>query len=155
MNLFRFDYLLVPLFILSAILIVLSNDDPWARDFLCERLQICPRSSHAVAINKGLYDLGFGAVVSLMFYWLFVKVPEIRRRHRIKRTLEKHYRLFKKDCIASILAVVEGMYDFDTVDERTWSLATTSPSHSFDSCGICSPDSTSLTGTARTISFSG
>ncbi|MGH6926569.1 MAG: hypothetical protein ACRED5_22810 [Propylenella sp.] len=97
-------------------MMVLGNDDPTARDALCKHVRFCPWSAHAGAINRILYDIGIGGVVSLVFYLLLVTLPEYRKRRRIKRSLEKHYRMFKRDCIQSMLAVVDGTYDFDTVD---------------------------------------
>ena len=111
------DQLLIAvLAVVFSAMMVLGNDDPTARDALCHHTGFCPWSAHASAINQTLYDLGIGGVVSLVFYLLLVTLPEYRKRRRIKRSLEKHYRMFKKDCIRSMLAVVDGTYDLDTVD---------------------------------------
>jgi hypothetical protein len=78
---------------------------------------LCPWSAHAAAINKALYDVGLTVVMSIVFYWLLVRLPENKRRQRIKRSLEKHYRMFKEECIGSMLGVVEGSYAHETVKE--------------------------------------
>jgi hypothetical protein len=110
------DLALLALFLLSLALVILGNEDPFARDAVCNGLGFCPKSDHAKAWNKAFYEVGIGGLVSLIFYWLLVRLPENEKRQRIKKSLEHQYRLFKKDCISIILGVVEGRYDLDEVD---------------------------------------
>ncbi len=112
MNKRLIDAFLLLLFVLSVALVMLGIHDPFARDAICKGIGFCPAWEH-----KLIYDLGIGGLISLVFYGLLVRLPEFERRRRIKRRLRQQYRLFKKDCIATILGVVDGTYDPDLVDE--------------------------------------
>lgn len=108
---------LVSLLLGSIALVVLCNEDPFARDFLCEQLGFCPSSPHPQAWNKTLYDIGMGGVVSLIFYWLLVWLPDHQKRQRLKRSLAAQYIAFKKDCISTILSTIRLAYTIDDRDE--------------------------------------
>lgn len=113
----RLDGVLVVLFVVSAILMVLGHEDSLARDALCGLTGFCPHSSHAAFWNKLAYDIGTGSLVSLVFYGLLIRMPEGQKRRRIKRSLELHYRMFKKDSIAIFLGAADGSYSPDQVDK--------------------------------------
>jgi len=51
--------------------------------------------------------IGIGALVSLGFYYLIVRLPEYQRRQRLKRSLTLRYRAFRLDCIDIMLAVAD------------------------------------------------
>jgi hypothetical protein len=65
---------------------------------------------NAKAWNKIFYDLAVGALVSLLFYLLVVRLPDYQRRQRLKGGLERHYRDFRKDCIEIMLLVADRGY---------------------------------------------
>jgi hypothetical protein len=68
---------------------------------------------NAKAWNKIFYDLAVGALVTLLFYLLVVRQPDYQRRQRLKRSLEKHYKTFREDCIQIMLGVADGIYSAD------------------------------------------
>ena len=70
----------------------------------------CNAGFHAKAWYKVIYDLGIGALVSLAFYVLVVRLPEYQQRQRLKRSLEMHYRAFRLNCIEIMLAVAAGRF---------------------------------------------
>jgi hypothetical protein len=101
---------LAMLFVVSAVTMLIANDDPFVRVWLCTNIT-CPDISHLKAWRKIAYDLSVGSVVSLFFYWLVVRVPEHQRRNRIKRSFGARYLQFKEDCIAVMLGVADSGYD--------------------------------------------
>ncbi|WP_154674565.1 hypothetical protein [Mesorhizobium erdmanii] len=113
----RLDGVLVALFIVSAMFMLLGHEDPFARDALCGLTGFCPPSNHAAFWNKLAYDIGTGSLVSLVFYGLLIRMPEGQKRRGIKRSLELHYRMFKKDSIAIFLGAADGSYSPDQVDK--------------------------------------
>jgi hypothetical protein len=58
--------------------------------------------------NKIFYDLAIGYLITLVFYLLVVRLPEYERRQRLKRSLERHYKFFREDCIQIMLLVADG-----------------------------------------------
>jgi hypothetical protein len=104
------DFLLVIIGIVSVALVLLSHEDPFVRVAVCTHTGFCPAFAHAKTWYKILYDLGIGALVSLAFYLLVVRLPEYQRRQRLKRSLKLHYRAFRLDCIGIMLAVADGGY---------------------------------------------
>jgi hypothetical protein len=106
------DWLLSAIFILSAAALFLAHEDPFVRDALCARIEFCPVIAHAQAWNKIFYDLGVGALVSLIFYGLVVRLPDYQKRRRIKRSLAHRYRNFREDCIAIMLMVADGTFEW-------------------------------------------
>src|SRR5262249_50312488 len=82
----------------------------------CTRTGFCPTFAHAKAGYKVLYDLGIGALVSLAFYFLVVRLPDYQRRQRLKRSLSAHYKAFRKGCIQTMLGVVHGKIDTRTAE---------------------------------------
>ena len=49
-------------------------------------------------------------MVSWLFYYLVVRLPDYQRRQRLKRGLELHYRAFRLNCIEIMLAVADRGY---------------------------------------------
>jgi hypothetical protein len=93
--------------IVSATAVLLSHEDPFVRIVACNHTGFCSTFAHAKAWYKVIYDLGIGALVSLAFYFLVVRLPEYQRRQRLKRSLELHYRAFRLNCIEIMLAVAD------------------------------------------------
>ena len=68
---------------------------------------------NAKAWSKIFYDLAVGALTTLLFYLLVVRLPDYQRRKRLKRSLERHYKAFREDCIQIMLLVADGGYTAD------------------------------------------
>lgn len=98
--------------ILSVAALFLAHEDPFARDALCSHIKACPVIENVKAWNKILYDLAVGALVSLLLYVLVVRIPDYQRRQRIKRNLTKQYENFREDCIAIMLMVSDGTFEW-------------------------------------------
>jgi hypothetical protein len=101
------DVLLALVAIVSATAVLLSHEDPFVRIAACNYTGLCSTFAHAKAWYKVIYDLGIGALVSLAFYFLVVRLPEYQRRQRLKRSLELHYRAFRLNCIEIMLSVAD------------------------------------------------
>jgi hypothetical protein len=101
---------LIVIFVLSATALFLAHEDPFARRAVCKNIGICPVIPNAKALSKIIYDLAVGALVTLAFYLLVVRLPDYERRQRLKRSLERHYRDFREDCIEIILMVADETY---------------------------------------------
>jgi hypothetical protein len=102
------------LFVLSGVnlvAILLAGEDPRFREALWG---VAPaalfNSSYPDAWNKLIYDLNLASIVSLFFYWLIVRLPEHRKRARIKRSFKAQYAAFKGDCIEIFLMLADGSY---------------------------------------------
>jgi hypothetical protein len=106
----KLDIILITIFVLSVAALFLAHEDPFARDALCAYTGFCPVMPNAKAWNKIFYDLAVGALVTLLFYFLVVRLPDYQRRQRLKRGLERHYRDFRKDCIGIMLSVADRGY---------------------------------------------
>ncbi len=105
------DLALIGIFLASAAMIVLGQEDPFLRKELLGSPRL-PHWLHAGAWRKVLYDLGVGSFLSVVFYGLVVRLPEHRKRERIKRDFAKRYRFFKEDCIAEMLLVADGSFEY-------------------------------------------
>ena len=106
-------YLSNPLILLVLIGVggmFLANEDPFARDAVC-RKGICFYSEAALGWNKLLYDFSAGCVITVVFYWLLVRLPERQKRQRIKKSFRAQYRAFKLACIENFLAMADGGFD--------------------------------------------
>lgn len=68
---------------------------------------------NAKAWNKIFYDLAAGALITLLFYLLVVRLPDCQRRQRLKSSLERHYKVFREDCIQIMVGVADGDYFAD------------------------------------------
>lgn len=106
---------LVLLTLLFLCFVVLGNEDPAARALIGGAL---PEDVwHAKAIYKALYDIGVGGLVSVLFYYLLVRLPENAKRNRVRRSLERQFVNFKKSCLSVILGTIHTTYAFDTIEE--------------------------------------
>jgi hypothetical protein len=98
--------------IASVAALFLAHEDPFARDALCSHTKICPVIENAKAWNKVFYDLAVGALVSVLFYFLLVRLPEYQKRQRIKKSLATQYNNFREDCIVNMLMVADGTFEW-------------------------------------------
>jgi hypothetical protein len=103
------DALLLAMLVVAIATLFLANENPSIRDIVCSKIA-CFRSEHSVAWNKAFYDISLGSIVSLVFYFLIVRLPERSKRLRIKRSFRAQYVSFKKDCIEIFLLLADGSY---------------------------------------------
>jgi len=106
------DWLLGTILVLSIAAVFLAHEDPFVREALCARIGSCPVIANAKSWNKIFYDLAVGALVSLIFYGLVVRLPDYQKRRRIKRSLAHHYKNFREDCVAIMLMVADGTFEW-------------------------------------------
>lgn len=110
------DVCLLSLAILFTAFVIFGNDDPAARIAILRGW--LPESDwHAKAIYKFIYDFGVSGLASMLFYALLVRLPELRKRRRMRRNLERQYRNFKRDCLYEILGIVNVTIDPKLVTE--------------------------------------
>lgn len=69
--------------------------------------------SPVTVANSIVFALSMGFVVSSIFYGLVVSLPEKRRRLRIASNLERQYKDFKEDSIATFLSAMQNSYPAD------------------------------------------
>jgi hypothetical protein len=105
------DLTLVLIALLSAAALFLAHEDPFARKVVCTYVRLCPVIPNAKACRKIVYDLAIGSLTSLIFYALVVRLPDYQRRQRFKKSLKRHYREFREDCILVMLMAADGTYD--------------------------------------------
>lgn len=77
------DLSLAIIFIVSVAMVFLAHEDPFVRIAVCAHTGFCSTFVHAKAWYKVFYDLGIGALVSLVFYLLVVRLPDYQRRQRL------------------------------------------------------------------------
>jgi hypothetical protein len=70
------DVVLITIFLTSAAALLLANEDPFAREAVCTHTGFCPVMPHAKAWAKMIYDLAVGALITLLFYLLVVRLPD-------------------------------------------------------------------------------
>src|SRR5262249_51797733 len=105
------DFLVAIVALVSVAVVLLAHEAPFVRTWVCTHTGFCPTFAHAKAGYKVVYDLGIGALVSLAFYYLVVRLPDYQRRQRLKRSLELHYRVFRISCIEIMLIVADGQFE--------------------------------------------
>jgi hypothetical protein len=115
------NWLLLSLAVVSIAAIFLGQENPYTRAALCARVS-CPHVANSHAWEKIAYDLGIGSIISLLFYWLVVRLVENTKRRRIRNSFALHFRQFKEDAIATILMVTDGTYEYgfhqELVDQK-------------------------------------
>lgn len=94
----------------------LANEEAFARDGLCQSLNLCFGSAEPKFWNKIIYDIAAGTFLSVIFYALLVRTPEAVKRRRMRRGLERRYKAFKRSCLAVILLVVDGSYNSESLE---------------------------------------
>lgn len=102
----------------GLVAVFLANPDPMLREQMCN-WGSCFRSDHAVFWNTLAYDIGLGLLLSTMFYWLLVKLPDVRKRRRLRRHLQASYRRFRREITIQLLfATTESRsVSYDLVDK--------------------------------------
>ncbi len=95
---------------LALLFMGLANEQPFARDALCS-FNVCFYSGNADWWNKLIYDLSAGSLISIVFFWLFVRWPEHKKKMQIKRGFDVQYKMFKLACIENFLAVADGGFN--------------------------------------------
>jgi hypothetical protein len=115
------DLTLIAVAIVSVAAIVLGHEDPFARQVLCGHVA-CPHWSNSHVWQKIAYDLGMGSIVSLFFYVLVVRIPDRRKRLHFKRNYRRQYEIFKEDCVADMLMIADGTFEWgfhrELVDQK-------------------------------------
>jgi hypothetical protein len=111
------DLVLVAISLSSVATLFLAHEDPFARKAFCAFIGSCPTFAHAKAWEKIFYDLAVGALVSLIFYVLIVRLPDFQKRRRFRSGLVQQYKSFRRDCVALMLSVADGSYDGDLPDK--------------------------------------
>ena len=105
------NWLLLGLAVVSFAAIFLGHENRFVRATMCAHIT-CPQVANSHAWEKIAYDLGIGSIISLLFYWLVVRLPENNKRRRIRNSFALHFRQFKEDTIATILGVTDGSYEY-------------------------------------------
>jgi hypothetical protein len=63
--------------------------------------------------NSITFDLSSGFIISVIFYWMVVWIPDQQRRGLIKQNLREQYRLFREDSIGIFLDATGTGYEAD------------------------------------------
>src|ERR1700733_1590213 len=66
-----------------------AHEKPFARDWLCDLIKSWAPIANGDAFAKIFYDLSIGGFTSLMFFVLLIKIPEWKKRNRLKRSLAR------------------------------------------------------------------
>jgi hypothetical protein len=61
--------------------------------------------------NQIIFDLSMGFLISIFFWFIVVKIPEIRKRNIIRHNISTQYQFFKEDTIRILLQASVGSYD--------------------------------------------
>jgi hypothetical protein len=67
--------------------------------------------------NQIAFDIAVGVIVSLFIYVLIVRIPEVKKRARLKANLRRQYSNLKEDCIMNFLFACEGSANMDLVEQ--------------------------------------
>lgn len=109
-----FDLGLWLLLVVCAVVMLKSSSDPapaWAKGTGIQAF-FSPFST----ANQIAFDVSVGVIVSLFVYVLVVRVPEHRKRSRLKASLKRQYSNLKEDCIMNFLFACEGPASLDLVE---------------------------------------
>lgn len=67
--------------------------------------------------NQIIFNLAIGVIVSLFIYILVVRLPDIRKRARLRNNLRRSYSLLKEECIINFLWACGESADLELVDK--------------------------------------
>lgn len=67
--------------------------------------------------NQIAFDVSVGVLVSLFVYVLVVRIPEWKKRQRLKANLRRQYTNLKEECITNFLFACNGSASLDLVDK--------------------------------------
>ncbi|GAA0322244.1 hypothetical protein [Psychrobacter aestuarii] len=79
-------------------------------------LAIAVKTVDGIGYDSMLYSLSMGFIVSYIFYFLVVYIPEYKRRKILRESLESQYLQFKKSCIDVFLIISESQ-EFSNKEE--------------------------------------
>jgi hypothetical protein len=102
--------------ILCIAMLLLANEDPFARKAVYAYTGSRWGGPYTKAFYKLFYDLAVSALITVIFYALFVRLPDYKRRQRLKGSLARRYKDFKEDCIQIMLQVSDGARSGDHPD---------------------------------------
>lgn len=117
LNMLRRNALDATLWALCMICIVVmlkASTDPapaWAKDSWIQ-LALSPFPTG----NQVAFDVSVGVLVGLFVYVLVVRIPERKKRHRLKDNLRRQYANLKEECIFNLLFACNGSASLDLVD---------------------------------------
>lgn len=98
----------------SVVTIGVAHEDPWLRSMICPALG-CIKTEGAPFLNKIAYDLAMGTLVSVIFYWLLVRLPDAARNQRLRHRLIRHYEAMKQECVTQLLFATQGPASMDDI----------------------------------------
>jgi hypothetical protein len=113
------DVLLGSIFLLCVALGLKSSSDElvgWLRGTAAESWL-----SQFATGNQNVHDIAVGTIVSLVIYFLVVRLPERDTRRRVRRNLQHQYDSFKEGCIRIFLGAMGQACDstlIDALEER-------------------------------------
>lgn len=96
------------LFFGSVFLLAMSSPEAVAREYFCNRISLCFKSEQPSFWNSIVFSLASGSLVSILFYWMLVRFPELRRRKRLKSVFLAQYKSFKLQCIDIFVVLSHG-----------------------------------------------
>jgi hypothetical protein len=103
------------LFVVCVLVMLKASSDAsptWAKGTWIQTL-LAPFSTG----NQIAFDMSVGVIVSLLVYVLVVRVPERKKRVRLKANLKRQYSNLKEDCIMNCLFACGGSADLDLVEQ--------------------------------------
>lgn len=103
------------LLVICILVMFKASTDPsptWARGTWIQAI-LSPFSTG----NQIAFDVSVGVIVSLIVYVLVVRLPEQRKRSRLKANLKRQYSNMKEDCIMNFLFASNGSASHDLVEE--------------------------------------
>jgi len=109
------DLSLWALFVVCAFLTFKASADyfpSWAEGTWIENVLIQFETG-----NQIIFDVSVGAIVSLLIYLLVVRIPEFRKRSRLRDNLRRRYSLLKEECIMNFLWACGEPAGLDLVDQ--------------------------------------
>lgn len=109
------DVTLWGLCVICIVVMLKASTDPvpaWAKDSWIQ-LALSPFPTG----NQVAFDVSVGVLVSLFVYVLVVRIPERKKRHRLKANLRRQYSNLKEECIVNFLFACNGSASLDLVDQ--------------------------------------
>ena len=109
------DVALSVLCVICIIIMLKTSTDPfptWAKDsWILLVLSPFPTG------NQIAFDISVGVLVSLFVYILVVRIPEWKKRQRLKANLRWQYSNLKEECITNFLFACNGSASLDLVEQ--------------------------------------
>jgi hypothetical protein len=108
------DLVLALLFLVGVFLMLKSSEDKvpgWLRGTRVESML-----SRFGTGDQITFDLAIGIIVSIFFWVLVVRLPELDKRTRMRRNLQYQYKVFRQGCIRVFLESLREGYDPSLLD---------------------------------------